>query len=161
VDLTIRNQVRGLVIGLLILGIGTVWCAAVIGAGSRNTRIQHGDRATAVVDSRRFIAPCLRFTCRQTEYRIRYVAAGRVFRATVVADEWERSHPPGTTLSVVYRRDDPGRVEIAGHAASRTLDALGAILALTAGLAISAAWLVVIVRRRPRRLAESERDPRS
>jgi hypothetical protein len=102
----------------------------------------------AVVDARRFVSPCHHVTCRQTEYDVRYVAGGVVYRATVVTDDWTRDHPVGSLLTVVYDPRSPGRVEVSGHPPSRALPLLGASLALLSGGLIVSTWLYVLLRRR-------------
>ena len=137
-----------LLAGVLILAIGGFWMTSIIRAGRRSSHIQRGTAATAVIDRRRFVNSCLHFTCDQTEYDVRYVGDGRVYRATVLADGWSHAHSPGSTITVVYDRGHPGRVEIAGHAPSRVLPAVGASIALFAGALIVASWSYVLLRER-------------
>src|SRR5437763_11734558 len=121
---------------------------SVVRAGHRSARIQRGEGTAAVIDGRRSISSCLHFTCDQTEYSIRYIAKGRVYRAKVLADEWDHRHPPGSTLAVKYDPTDPGRVEISGQSPSRALPTLGASIALGVGALLILSWSYLILRAR-------------
>ncbi|MEY2566259.1 MAG: hypothetical protein QOE35_788, partial [Actinomycetota bacterium] len=143
-----RNPLAGVVLGLSILVLGAWWMASVARAGDRSSTIQQGRSATGVIDARRFISPCGRNTCRQIDYSVRYIAAGRVYRGDVLADDWDHPRRPGETLDLVYDPAHPGRAEIRGRPPSRTLPFLGASLCLAAGLAIAALWAYVLIRDR-------------
>jgi len=129
-------------LGILLLGIG--WIRSIQHAEHRSTAIQHGQPATAVIDERRFSSPCAHFTCDQTIYAIRYIAAGRMWRSEVSVDGWEHSHPPGSRLSVVYDPAHPGRVEAEGRAPSAVAPTIGAWLCIVFGTLLALSWGYVI-----------------
>src|SRR2546423_3496978 len=82
---TVKSYTRfALGIGILLLGIG--WIRSIQHAEHRSRAIQHGRPVTAVIDERRFSSPCLHFTCDQTIYTIRYIAAGRIWHSEVIVD---------------------------------------------------------------------------
>jgi hypothetical protein len=137
-----------LAIGVAILALGLAWLASIGRAGHRSAAIQRGPRAEAAVERRQFVSGCLRFTCDQTRYQVRYLAEGRVWRAHVLVDGWRRDHPPGSLVAVVYDPAHPGRVEVAGQAPSRTPPTIGAWLAIVSGAVLALAWAWVIRRDR-------------
>jgi hypothetical protein len=142
---TVKSYTRfALGIGILLLGIG--WIRSIQHAEHRSTAIQHGRPVTAVIDERRFSNPCLHFTCDQTIYTIRYIAAGRIWRSAVIVDGWEHVHPPGSRLSVVYDPAHPGRVEAGGRAPSGVAPTIGAWLCIVFGTLLTLAWGYVIRR---------------
>jgi hypothetical protein len=143
-----RNPSTSLAAGLLIVVIGAAWLTTTLRAGARSAHIQQGARLSAVIDARRFVAPCHHLTCHQTEYDVRYDAGGVVYRSTVVADGWRRDHPVGSLLAIVYDPRAPGRAEVLGHAPSRALPLLGASIALLGGGLIVVTWLYVVLRDR-------------
>lgn len=143
-----RNPLVGFVLGLAILVLGAWWMASVARAGERSSKIQHGRTTTGVIDGRRFVSPCGGNTCRQVVYSVRYIAAGRVYRGDVLADDWEHAKTAGEILVLVYDQADPGRAEIRGRSPSRTLPLLGASLCLVAGLVLTGQWASVLIRDR-------------
>jgi uncharacterized protein DUF3592 len=149
---------RSLGLGVAILALGGFWLTAIVRAELRSSGIQHGIATIAAVENRRFIQPCLRNTCRQTEFTVRYLARGTVQRAVVLADDWDESHPVGSQIPVVYAPSDPGRAEIRGHPPSRIVPTIGASLALGAGIMLTWMWARVILRER--RQNASDPSPR-
>jgi hypothetical protein len=130
------------------MAIGVLWLVNVLSAESESHTIQRRIHATAVIDERSFRSSCLHFTCNQTEYRVRYPAEGRVYRARVLADGWEHDHSVGSTIEVVYEQSHPGRVEIAGRAPSSGPPTLGAALSLAFGALLVLSWTWAGLRRR-------------
>ena len=140
---TVKSYTRfALGIGILLLGIG--WIRSIQHAEHRSRAIQHGRPVTAVIDERRFTSPCSHFTCDQTIYTIRYIAAGGIWRSEVIVDGWEHSHPPGSRLSVVYDPAHPGRVEAEGRAPSAAAPTIGAWLCIVFGTLLALSWGYVI-----------------
>ena len=147
-DRETRSASSGILVGLLFIAIGVVWLIYVLRAEHRSSVIQRGVHATAVIDERKLLHVCFHFTCNQTEYSVRYLAEGRVWRARVLTDGWDRDHPVGSQIEVVYEPADPGLVEIAGGAPSPTLPTIGATIALVAGTLLVLLWTSVAIRRR-------------
>ena len=136
-------------IGIGILALGVFWLTAILRAEHSSSTIQHGVRTIAVVEARRFIAPCANnVTCQQTVYTVRYAVGPTPYRAQALADGWDEKHPVGSRMTIVYAPNSPGSVEIAGEAPSRIVPTIGAVFALVTGTLVAAAWGYVIIRDR-------------
>jgi hypothetical protein len=133
---------------LVLVGIG--WLRSIHHVQRRSKAIQHGQRVAAVVDERRHISSCVHFTCDQTRFSVRYVAAGRIWRTQVIVDGWDHTHPPGALLPVVYDPSHPGRAEVEGRAPAPVAPTLGAWLSIGSGALLILAWGGVVASRRRR-----------
>ena len=133
--------------GVVVFVLGVGWLLSIHRAGARSSAIQHGQRVAAVVDDRRHTSTCLHFTCDQTVFTVRYIAAGRVWRGQVIADGWDHAHGPGSLLPIVYDPAHPGRTEVEGRAPSAVAPTLGAWLCIVFGPVIALAWAQAIRRR--------------
>jgi hypothetical protein len=143
-----RRVGPGLLIGFGIFVLGFVWLVNVLNAESRSRAVQRGVHATAAVEARALRSSCFHFTCNQTEYTVRYLAEGRVYRARVLVDGWEHPQAVGSIINVVYESGHPGRVEVAGRPPSAVAPELGAIIALVVGTLLMLAWGRVALKRR-------------
>jgi hypothetical protein len=133
--------------GVVVFALGLGWLLSIHHAQRRSSAIQHGQPVAAVVDDRRHTSSCFHFTCDQTVFTVRYIAAGRVWRSPVIVDGWDHAHPPGSLLPVVYDPAHPGRTEVKGRAPSAVAPTLGAWLCIVCGPVIALAWASVIRRR--------------